>query len=927
MKKFGLLVIVTALWILATDMSLSDKPVMGSVFYFSLHPGNANPDDTVAYVYITSPVESEIIIEKGNQKLRQNVFTKKNDFVVIGLTASEVQATTNYSDGLRETVFPNAAIRVSLLGTDSATCFVRTKYGNNSDGMSVLDISKSGVSYQITNPQNSIFEKNIATNFAAIIGLYDDTKITFRMGGCENCFALKEDGTLLGINGTIRRTLDEGDVYIVPANGVGSVLTGSQVKSNKPISVFSGSNKAYSSSQNELNYTISQELSEDLWGTSYLIPQLTDEANYPIVRTFTNRPFSDIKFNGVVKFQIRSPGGIRDDGYVESEVKDDTEPGINPVEISAESQISIMIIDPKLSYNDKLITPFQMQIIPTSSFSKTAIFHIEDYKSDFINIVYKDTSIDGTDFKMPDGLMIAEVINGKFNWLKLNDFSPDLGFSYKSTLDGGMSYRTKNIKLNKNGVYSIKSDEPIAVYQFGYNDKGTYGFSVNGSFYPFNSPDTLAPKVEFSTCCMCQVSGTVTDEPILDPENRSNLALLYMNNDNSYNYIFTYAPFVIGRDSKTTWELYPIDPTQNSRAHLVFKDKAGNRKDTIIECISKIPTIKPEIIDFGKLKLSATPNDSILTIEIIKGNDAVIPKEFELFLILDSDSTENKAGDINTYQNFDIVNLRNVNLFPLLSVGKVQIDIKFTARKKGQFKDSLGFVLMYYDSEAKIKTTQGMVFLAELKAIAAETRIWAQNYSFSSVNIESTATVELKVSNPLNGPIEFSVPLNITDIIFNGDDIGIAGSGKAFEVSGLEGISPQNPYILQPSENLLFNVKFRPKEVNEYSAEILFVADADKPDNITILTGKGEPSTSVEENLLSSKIQIHYDNGYLKFFTQENYLLDEIEIYDLSGKLMFNGRINQAINGYSKGINNYTHGVYIIKMLVNNKWISKKVNI
>ena len=926
MKKSVLLIAITAIWLSAFDVSLSQS-YQGSIFYFSLHPGIVSPEDIVARIYVSAPFKAEVIVERNNQKIREGIITPKNGFAVIEFMASEVQSTTNYANKLREGVIEDGAIRISIPGTGSASCFVKTKYGINSGGMSVFDASKAGLSYQITSPQTSKFEENISANYASVIGLYDNTRVTFRMGGCENCFALKEDGELLRYNQTIRRTLNEGDVWILPAYGENSVLTGSTVRSNKPITVFSGSNKAYNTSQYELNYTISQELPEELFGKLYLLPQLTDKFNYPIIRAFADRPYTTVNFNGKNKFQITNPGGIRDNGYIETEVKDDSKPGINPVVISSENPISIMIIDPKINYNDKLISPFQMQILPTEQFSKTALFKIENQSEDNINIVYKDTLFDGTDFKIPDGLMISEVVNGEYNWIKLSQFSSGMGYAFSYTLSAGMSYRTKNISFSKPGTYAIKSDAPIGVYQYGIGGLTSYGFPVNLNFYDFELPDSLAPYVEYSICCKCDINGLVIDEPRLDPANRSGLGQIFMDAENSSNYKFVVEPYIFGTDSRTNWKLTRINPTQISRAHLIFYDKSGNRKDTIIECINKIPVINPNIINFGQFKVQSAPEEKILSIEIVKSKDVIIPVYLEMYVILDSDCLEYNSGDIRTYQNFDIINLRDVNILPLFKDGKLNVDIKFTSQEKGIFKDSIGITVVGYEETAKEYALYDMAFLTELNASVVENRIWAKDYSFGSVNIDSSATVELRVSNPLNGSAEFNVSLNIYKIIFSGEDIGFDGSGKAFEISGLSGISTQNPHILQPDEDLFFNVKFQPKEVKEYSAEITFQADTDKPDNKTILTGRGEPSTSVEDNLIGSKIEIRYDNGFLKFSSKEEYQIDEIEIYDLSGKLILNETINKTLNGYSLKTTNFTGGVYIVKMYINGMWFSKKVMI
>jgi hypothetical protein len=913
MKKLNLLLISVIITLLSFQVSESQE---GAVYYFTLFPGLVQPSDTVAQVNLLTNINTEIKIERGINKLRENIKAIKNEFTSFNLTASEVQPVTKYDLSLGEHVIENAAIKITVLGSESANCVIRTKYGNNSDGMMIMDKSKLGNSYQITNSPNSEFRDSIETNFTAIIGIHDNTRVTFRMGGCVSCNAIKEDGSILKLNQTIRRTLNEGDVWLIPAYGQNSVLTGSTVNANKPVAVFSGSNNVVNTKHNGSIYDIIQEIPNELWGKSYLIPKfIYNEYEYPVVTVFAKYPYTNIYNNGVKQFTISTPGGTNNSGYMQFDTFYNL-PKMNETnEITSDTSINVLITDTK----SKITKPVQVQIIPTEQFSNTAVFKIENQFVEYINVIYKSTK----DGEFPEDLLISEYKDGQLNWKNLLEYSTGIGYKYYKTYTDGSSYNTMNFRFLNSGTYFIKSGAPIGVYQFGISANTSSGFPVNGNFNVTNSQDTLAPTVEYSSCCLCNtINGKVTDQPTNNPEIRSNLGMVYIANEDSYNARFTYIGFIAGIDASLDWELRIIDQTLDMRAHLVFIDKAGNRRDTIIECAAPIPEISPLNTELGIFNINNGAITKNINFDVRRNSSMTIPANIEMYLILDSDSTEAKTGDINTNQHFDLGNMRDVNIYPLIANNQtLNFDIKFASDEVGKYKDSVGIIIL----STNPLFIYAFQYFAELNALIGDNYIDAEDYDFGSLAIQNSKIQKIKISNPRKSGVETAFDLTIDKIEFNNSDIGFVGSGRPFEVDLPVNVSKENPLIIKPDDFYTFNVKFAPKEIREFKSEITFSADSELPDKITKISGSGFTTSVGEDHNISSKIDIISENGILKFKSETDETIDEIEIYDIMGKLVLSKKVNQILNGFTFETTNFTHNVYIIKMLINGNWISKKV--
>ncbi|MDT3738786.1 MAG: T9SS type A sorting domain-containing protein [Candidatus Kapabacteria bacterium] len=911
-------------------VTLGENDIYGS-FYFCLLPGITAPEDSVAELSISTMIPSRISISRSGELIRNSFFTNANEIQKIKFTAAEVQPTTKYqyrlgADLPYEKVYENSAVHVITHGVyNSISCIVSTKYGDNSDAMTLISAESSGKVFQISH--NTKYKQNdsIPACYVAIIGIYDNTSVHFTMGGSESSYVNLEYGFKLEPGQVENRLINSGDVWLIPASGINARLSGSKVNANKPVCVFSGNNSASVTGSAKTNYTILQETPENNWGIHYLIPQLLVRTLYPIVQGFTKVGENTIKLNGTSQWYIHKPGGISGLGYFEAPTGTKPDDGNYPFPqvLSSDIPFNIVMVNPGKTVNDNFAKPFQMQILPTHQFRNSGIFNITDPNQDCITLVYRATK----EGQIPDDMYITEVVGGKFEWVKLNEYSLEAGSKFFGIYEDSTQFRSKNLEFSKAGLFAVKSEFPLAIYQYQHPDgdkNSAFGYHIGSEIYEPEIPDTLAPTIEFTGCC-CNIDGIVYDEPRSDSNNRSNLGLVYMEHSDSYNFKFIGEGLVPGISPVANWSLIKMNDNLDARAHLIFMDRVGNRLDTVFECPVKIPVITPGKAVFGDFEVENPVITKTITFNIRGQNNLEIPENYEMYIILDSDSTDEKANDINTYQNFDLGYMRDINVFPISIGGSKTFQIKFTAKEKGVFKDSVGVVILTRNTQNNSIHIHSIKYLAELYAFVGDNSIKAGDYSFGSIEINYPVSIDINIENPSNGSPETTIPLTITGFSFTGDDIGIDGSGKVFEVSGLENISVQNPVVIEPDNNLTLSIKFEPKEVKEYSAEITFIADAELPDNKTILTGRGEPSTSVEENIIGSNIEIRYDNGFLKFFSNADYQIDEIEIYDLSGKLILSEKINQTLNGYSLRTNNFTSGVYIVKMYINGIWFSKKV--
>jgi hypothetical protein len=818
----------------------------GTLFYLAFHPcWETNSSGNALRIYISSAVATTVTLEiKGLGIFRQKM-TVPNDVIDFMLTPSEGQpyTKTDQVKPLPEQIWEGRAIKIT--SEDPIIVYGVTRFYATSDGYLALPASSLGNNYQVSSyadPTNNSFQW--LPSFTSIIGTYDNTRVTFKMGGCESCFALKEDGEYLKFNQTIRRTLNEGDVWLIPGIGPFNDLTGSTVKANKPINVISGNFCAYIPSHiAACDFIIEQEMPENVWGKKYHVTPIATRKAYSIIKLFAKKPFTQVYSDGLPAWYIQTPGGIAGTGHIETRagVMNPGDLAPKPVEISSNEAINVVQFNPGSQDDGVENDPFQLVLTPSQQYQKEIVFNTPGirgsygFKTNFVNIVYLATAEGG----IPDDMMWAEVVDGKFNWIQLSAYSGNPGQRFFTTEPNGRHYRAKTIKLQYDGVYRIKANDPFAAYAYGSDYYDSYGFPTSVALADLETPDSLAPYLEFSKECTGEVAGLVIDEPRIDPENRSNLGLIYMMTDDSYNFKFEIDPFIAGIDARTDWRLKVRNAALNARAHLVFTDRVGNRKDTVITHYSISPNLFPYYSDYGTFKIE-TPNiEKSVEFTIKNEGDNAITSQYEIYVVLDSDIDQGKAGDIVTYQDFDLLGVKGQNLSPLAIGQERKFNVKFTARAEGTYRDSVGVVVV----DKSTGDTCVHQYFALVEAFVGNPYIDATDKNFYEQVVNSrTAKFDLTVSNPINTGScnqKATTSLKITGIKMTGDEIGNVGSGSVFEVDGLDNISVTNPLIIAPGASKTFSVSFMPKAVRDYKSLITFEGDATVCKNFSVIEGRG----------------------------------------------------------------------------------------
>jgi hypothetical protein len=817
----------------------------GTLFWITFHPcwEDPGPNNSLR-IYVSSAVATTVTLEiPGLAIIRQKV-TIPNDVIEFPLPVSEGQAYSKGNGGLPirpqpAQVWEGRAIKLS--SDYPIVVYGVTRYQYTSDGYLALPVSSLGQKYQVASyedPTNNTGQ--FLPSYTSIVGVYENTKVTFRLGGFENMMVPLLNGDTLRANQTMKATLNEGDIWLIPGIGPFNDLTGSTINASKPVNVLSGNFCAYIPSHiGYCDFIIEQELPDNVWGKKYHVTPIQARKNYTIIKIFAKKPMTQYFFDGLPKGTIQNPGGLNGRGWIETRAGSDAKP--RPVVVSSNEPINVVQYNPGQDDDGVANDPFQLQLSPIQQYQTEIVFNTPGirggfgFKDNFINIAYKAT-IDGG---LPQDMEIAEVLDGQFRWIPLEAFSGNPGTPFNDYDDDGRRYYSKTIKLLYDGVYKLRAKDPFVAYAYGYDSYDSYGFPTSVATADLESPDTLAPYLSFKQGCSGDVIGEVIDEPRIDPENRSNLGLIYMDISNSFNFKFDVAPYTMGISPRTTWTLQVRDETLNGIAHLVFMDRVGNRKDTIIEHYAISPVLSPYQENYGIFKLEDPPATETRTFTLRNDGEREIGDRYSIFVTLDSKVKEEKPNDIYGYQNFDLIGLEKVNLAPMKVGEEIKFDVVFTANQEGYFRDSIGVIVI----EKSTGDTCVFTYFALVEAFIGNPYINATDHNFDLQVVNSRSnTIDLILSNPDVAPYKATTALKITGIELT-DGLGIKGTDEIFEFEmlgfDLSTLSESNPLILNIGEFRTLRVSFKPALVQEYTGTITWLADTEIPDNLTQLRGRG----------------------------------------------------------------------------------------
>ncbi len=869
----------------AGDFDTSVLPKMlgstnyGTDFWLTFHPNyqSAISSNSIR-IYVASTVETSVTVEvPGKGYMAQNN-TTPNSVIQFDIPIAIAQP---FTGGIStppppEQVYSGAGIHVT--SKDPVIVYGLARGSGSSDGYMALPVSVLGTNYIVASWADAFNNTNqFLPSYTSIIAPYDNTKVTFILGGTM----VTETKGGLKPGESEQFTLYQGDVLVIPSSGNMADLSGSKIISTKPVAVVSGNRCALiPEAESNCDYLVQMELPTQVWGTEYHVAPIQKRKKNPIIKIFPKEENTEIYKNGLDFANIKYPGGIEGDGWLR--IRSDAGNPV-PVTYRGNKPISITLYNTSRSEDSVDIDPFEMALIPVEQYQNEAYFttpsakNYIEFPTNIINIIYESTP-DGT---VPNDLEIAREDNGKFTWSKVATSSPNPGLPF-GVASNGRRYYLKYFNLPSYGSYKLRANNPFMVYAYGYSANSSYGYPASAALRNLEKlSDTLAPVPTWTMDCYGSVSnGLVEDYP--RNNDRSYLSIVCFYNSYSYNYDFNYTSFIPGAKEKTNWTLNVKDKSKDARAVITFGDRTGNDTTIVLNYYVRKTDASPTTLNMGLLKIADTALTSTWIFNGSSSSPLILNK---VFLKYDDRGFELLDSNMSAF-NYPLI------IPPLDSM---EVNIRFVGKIDGVYSDSVGFS---DDCFTWIMT--------KVSVQVGSPQIKVSDFSFPDTYIGYKSSGQVSIKN------EGTNSLHIT---------GFEGPYDSVFTLDIQPITQSNPLVLLPNQSYTFEVMFEPKDEKQYNDSIGFISDASQTDPICYLSGKGILKTGVneiEDNTFGFKIYPNPADDIIDLSfnnpSDENLI---IRIFDTFG----NRIIEEVIKPFDSGLkrtfktSELTSGVYYMQII------------
>ncbi|MGE5480750.1 MAG: IgGFc-binding protein [Chloroflexota bacterium] len=711
-------------------------------------------------------------------------------------------------------VYVGGAIMVTT--DEPAICYGVLRYPYTSDGYLALPLSSLGKEYVVAGYNGPTVDPDPAgqflTSYCAIVGAFNNTRVTFVYGGKADGWAPTSDGDTLTARESATKTLNKGDLWLIPSRGPHPDVTGSYVRSDKPVACFSGNFCAYVPVEKAAcDYVIEQDRPTYTWGTKYYVTPIYGRLKNSVLRLFSQDDKTTIYRNGWSEqvCTILKKFGPENEGWVEVRAAEG-EP--KAVTLLSDKRFNVVQYNPGQQDDNVKIDVFSMAVIPVEQFDHTVMFCTPGKKDGLhfdtnrINIVYQVTE----EGEIPNNLEIGSITSlGELVWTPVSqkyDYSPGYKFTDPTTPTPERPFYCKQIKLSEDGVYYIRAKDKFAAYAYGFSSYDSYGFPAFARTVDLEKPDTVRPIFEYTIDC----GGYVPDRAnaikkpayVMDmPEEdkfRSNLASIYFDVNKSFNYIFNYETVIPGEDRFAKWTLEPINPNLDARAVITFTDRAGNDTTIIVEHWGASLDISPKFKDMDRVAIGESKTD---TFKIVNINPR-FPTKLSMLKL--------QKGN----QGFRINYLFDPEI-PITPGDSREFTITFTAARRGEFQDSIG-----------IGDSCSFAYIGFVKAGVDAPNIEVTDATFPT-------TVVTNKSDPITVAIRNKGNRTLSIRGFKGPN----QAAYSTDLSEL-GISKENPARVEPNDEINFRIWFEPYAATVYLDSIVFISDVMETDPVCIITGK-----------------------------------------------------------------------------------------
>lgn len=799
----------------------------GTEFYFSFPPAFEQGGQGNALVlYISSRVETRVEVRVPGTGVIKTKKTVPNDIISIILSPAEGQPfnkSGNQAAPAKE-VYSQQGIHV--IANDPIICYAVTRFRFTSDGFLAIPVAGLGTEYIISSysDMSAMYPGFNLPSETTITAAFDDTKVFVTLGG--NPFTRTTNGMRTQEQRAI--TLPRaGDVLALSTNGSESDLSGTYIRSTKPVAVVSGNQCAnVPTIIRWCDYISEADLPMHTWGKEYHVTKIKDRVQNSWIKVYAKEENTTVYLNDRVMGTISTRGGQEGVGFIHRQVE--AGPASSHV-VWSDKPIYVVQYNPGQELDGVSTDPWQLVLTPLEQYQKEITFNTPGvaqlrFTQNYVNLVYK---LDENGL-VPEDLEFAKVENGEFEWRRVKDlYGSSPGDVFSRDVEGS-KYGMKILQLPGDGVYKIRAKEAFAAYAYGQEDFDTYGFPTSVALGDLTkSDDEEPPEVTYEVECDGSVGlhgdkkATVRDMPE-NSEIRSNLGAIFMVKEYSCNYKLEVEEFIPGTSPETNWSLEVIDKNINGRAVVVFADRNCNFTTIVVTYEAFNVELKEELTDFGLVKVGGNKD---MEVQLINKNPTGP-------VTIGYVQLQSQVDGINS--GFSIISPAAGD-FPLVLAANdgsnedyfTTITVRFNAEEAGEFEDEILVGNDCHETKAKVIAKSG----------APE--IIVADHDFGAVLVTRESTKSLEVRNTGTTALKF---FRVVDD--QGNDLDPTGESDV--LGGIFKITWPNEYILDenytlgPGETFQFKVTFTPADVTAYHAEIFFESEAGTiTDNVSILDGVG----------------------------------------------------------------------------------------
>lgn len=891
---FCLFIVATAttLWSDPNDVGKLPKLLgatnEGTEFYLTFHPGweTAGTGNELIKIYISSRFATKVHITAPQYDVEQT--TIPNGVIQFTLSDKQALAYTKPGDAAvppqPTKVWENIAIHVT--SDEPIICYglLREKY--TSDGYLAIPTTAWGKSYKVASYADpTSAQGQFLPSYSSIIAGYDNTKVKFILGGNPTSIIKMSDNSEVHGGDSVNVTMNKGDVFLVAGTDAYGDLSGSYVQSDKPVGVVSGNFCANVPQEvGACDYIIEMEQPIYTWGEKYYVPYIKGRLKNPILKIFGIDETTTLYY-GDQMFGTITSGLYRSDGWIERRSNQGTpRPGV----FSADKPINVVLYNPGQQDDNVVSDPFQMNILPVEQYQDEVIFNTPGIKGgkgfevNYISMIYQATD----DWNIPDDLMFGQANDkDEIVWKKFNEIDGSSGDQIE--IDGsGKHWMQKTYTLPGDGVYALKANSKFCVYSYGFSPYDSYGFPAAGLMLDHSIDDSLPPDIVYSQDDEGNITGEIMDqgnapgnkinsETLQSSATLAGLSVIYTVNSQSYNAELAYDQYIPGSD-KTGFRVNILDKEKDAQLVIVATDKKGN--DTTLTMSYSAPTPMPslenKLVSFGNIKLNSGIKSENITIKNTSSSqqsyaiDDIVLKNGTTEFTIHASSVIGK--ELDPMQSTDI---------------SVSIDPNTT----GTFSDSIGV------------TSNGTTkYYAAVNASVESAKI-SVNDQIDFGNITENMASETKnliIKNSGN------VELDITGMELPSSDI--------FTVEQVS-FNESNPLKLLPGAQKELWIKCSPIHSGTFTDSIKVISDGEGS-NTVLLKAKGVPSDVIENTEQSGGISIEQNPALIKFRSNVDYYVNQLEIIGLDGRIVSTESPNKNISNITISTSGLSSGVYFIKV-------------